>query len=558
MEKILDDEYYDFIISNPMIQEFDTGDNVTALNDRYSLLHVHKDSMDACDLGRHAYDNFPSLFTLTSRVSAEKSGIGNIQRTPDLSLFGLGVIIGIIDTGIDYRHPAFRNHDGSTRILSIWDQTDPSGRAPEGFTFGSEYGMNHINAALKSVDPFTIVPTTDTNGHGTAIASIISGSPNEKQSFTGIVPQTKLAVVKLKEAKQNLKNIFFVPENALCYQESDMILGIRYLLSLSQKLNRPLVLCIALGSSQGGHDGHGAISSYLDSIVNKPRISVSVAAGNEGNNCRHYFHNAAASPYCDEFKLNIGSNDTMFSMEIWPFPPGKIAIELMSPDRETVRSIYYPAPCDCQKSSLNQGRTTIWINNIVLEGHTGDQLILVRFDNPRPGVWFIRVRSIEYESFSFHAWLPSGNLITNETYFYDSTPNTTVTSPGNAKKPLTVTAYNQFNDSILAESGRGYTRSGQVVPDIAAPGYRIPCALPGSLYGSITGTGSAAAHAAGAAAMVMEWGFCKGNHTAVTGNQINRMIIRGAQRNNAYTYPNNIWGYGQIDVYKLFQRISVV
>lgn len=558
MEKILDNEYYDFIISNPLIPAFATGDNVTVLNDRHSLLHVHKNNMEACDMGRQPYDNFPSLFTLTSRISMEKSGIGNIQREPELSLFGMGVLIGIIDTGVDYRHPVFKNQDGTTRILSIWDQTDQNGRAPVGFAFGSEYGRNHINAALKSADPLSIIPATDTNGHGTAIASIISGSPNGERSFTGIVPQTKLAVVKLKEAKQNLKDIFFVPENALCYQESDIILGIRYLISVSQSLNRPLVICIALGSSQGGHDGHGALSSYLDHIVNMTGISVSVAAGNEGNNCRHYFYKGAESPYCDEFNLNVGRNDKMFSMEIWPFPPGNITIEISSPDREIVQSIYYPSPNNCQEFNLASGQTTIWINNIVLEGHTGDQVILVRFDNPSPGVWYVRIRSIEYEPFSFHAWLPSGNLITNETFFYHSTPDTTVTCPGNARNPLTVAAYNQLNDSILEESGRGYTRSGRIVPDIAAPGYRIPCAIPNDLYGTITGSGAAAAHAAGAAAMVMEWGFCKGNHTAVTGNHINRMIIRGAQRNTAYTYPNNIWGYGQIDVYKLFQRISVI
>ncbi|WP_077611029.1 S8 family peptidase [Clostridium sp. Marseille-P2415] len=557
MEKILDNQYYDLIISNAMIPELDTGDNITMLNDHHSLLHIHKNNMESCDLGQHPYENFPSLFTLNSKVSVEKSGIGNIQRLPQLNLFGLGVIIGVIDTGIDYQHPAFRNQDGTTRILSIWDQTDQDGRPPEGFTFGSEYGRNHINTALKSKTPLSMVPITDTHGHGTAIASIISGSPNEKRSFTGIVPQTKLAVVKLKEAKQNLKDIFFVPEKALCYQESDIILGIRYLMSLSEKLNRPIVICIAMGSSQGGHDGNGPISTYLDHLVHLPRTGIAVAAGNEGNRCRHYFHNSTSVPYSNDFNLNIGEYDRKFTMEIWPFPPGKITIEISSPNREYVQSIY-PSISDCQKFSLTFGQTTIWINNILLEGISGDQLILVRFDKPIPGIWHFRIRSIEYEPFSFHSWLPSGNLISNETYFFGSTPDTTITAPGNARNPLTVAAYNQFNNKILEESGRGYTRFGQTNPDIAAPGYRIPCAIPGNEYGVITGTGAAAAHAAGAVAMVMEWGFCKGNNTAVTGNQINRMIIRGAQRFNTYTYPNNIWGYGQIDVYKLFKRISVI
>lgn len=556
MNKIFDNEYYDLIVSNSLVPRFDR-DNITVLNDNYSLIHIQKNNMEACDLGLYPYDNFPSLFTLASKVSIERSGICNTRKHPHLSLMGLGVLIGIIDTGIDYQHPAFKNYDGTTRILSIWDQTDQSGRPPEDFSFGSEYSKNHINTALRSYDPLSIVPTKDTNGHGTAIASIASGAANEKQSFTGVVPQTELVVVKLKEAKQNLKKLFFVPENSLCYQESDIMLGIRYLLSVAQKTDHPIVICIALGSSQGGHGGQGALSSYLDQIVQLPKINVSVAAGNEGKNRRHYFYQSAASPYCNDFNLKIGKNDKKFSMEIWPFPPGKITIEIFSPNREIVRSIP-PSSRDCQKFNLSFGQTTIWINNSLLEGSTGDQLILVRFDNPTHGIWYFQVSSIESEPFSFHAWLPSGNLISNETYFYHSSPDTTITAPGNARNPLTVAAYNQFDDSILEESGRGYSRLGEIVPDVAAPGYHIPCALPGGLYGSITGTGAAAAHAAGAAAMVLEWGFCKGNHTAVTGLQINHMMMRGAYRSDAYTYPNNIWGYGQIDVYKMFQRIAAI
>lgn len=557
MNKILDNEYYDLIISNSLVPGFDTGNNLTVLNDKYSLMHIWKNNMDACDLGRYPYDNFPSLFTLTSKVSIEKSGITNVRRHPDLSLMGLGVAIGIIDTGIDYQHPAFKYHDGTTRILSIWDQADQTGKPPKDFSFGSEYTKKHINTALKSKNPLSMVPTADNNGHGTAIASVIAGSPDEKNSFTGVAPQTELIIVKLKEAKQNLKKLFFAPDNALCYQESDIMLGIRYLLSVSQEKELPLVICIALGSNQGGHDGLGVISSYLEHIVQMPKIDVLVAAGNEGDSRRHYFHHSAATPFRNGFNLKIGSNDKKFTMEIWPFPPGKVSIEIFPPNQEFIQSISPPAGV-CQKFNLSMGQTTIWINNILLEGSTGDQVILLRFDNPTPGIWYFQVTSIENEPFSFHSWLPSGNLISNETYFYQANPSTTITAPGNARNPLTVAAYNQFDGSILGESGKGYSRFGEINPNIAAPGYLIPCALPGNQYGSLTGTGAAAAHAAGASAMVMEWGYCKGNHTTVTGVQINHMIMRGAQRDSTYSFPNESCGYGQIDIYKLFQRISVI
>ena len=180
----------------------------------------------------------------------------------------------------------------------------------------------------------------------------------------------------------------------------------------------------------------------------------------------------------------------------------------------------------------------------------------MRFNNPVQGVWTIRVENLDNEAFSFHAWLPSGDLISEETFFVNSNPDTTITSPGNATYPLTVTAYNQFNDSILPESGRGYTRTGYIKPDIAAPGYQLTCAVPGNSYGSITGSGCAAAQAAGIVAMVFEWAVPRGNYTNITGNDVNRLIIRGAQRNNAFTYPNNIWGYGQIEVNSLFERLT--
>ncbi|MFV0241424.1 MAG: peptidase S8, partial [Lacrimispora sphenoides] len=139
MEKILDNRYYDLIISNAMVPSYNTGDNITTLNDMNSLLHIPKDQMEPCDLGINPYHFFPALYTLESSVSIEKSGIGSVQRTPGLGLIGRGVIVGIVDTGIDYRHPAFKYNDRTTRILSIWDQTQVGSTPPRGFTFGAEY-----------------------------------------------------------------------------------------------------------------------------------------------------------------------------------------------------------------------------------------------------------------------------------------------------------------------------------------------------------------------------------------------------------------------------------
>ncbi|MDW2796813.1 S8 family peptidase [Clostridium boliviensis] len=555
MLKILDNDYYDLIINTISVPSYDTGDNITLLTERSSLLHIPTAEAEPCDLGVRPYSTFPSLYTPESTISIEKSGIGTVQRNPFLNLNGQGVLMGFVDTGIDYLHNAFRNADGTTRIVSIWDQTVQTGTIPEGFTFGSEYNSETINLALSSEDPLSIVPTVDTNGHGTAMASIAAGSYTADQTFTGIVPSSQIIIVKLKEAKNNLKNIFLIPEDAYCFQESDIILGIRYLLLTAQKLSLPLVICIALGTSQGSHDGKGVLSSYLTYLVQLPGVGISVSAGNEGNKQRHYFNSTSVIPFYNDFELRIGEDDKEFWMEIWPYAPERISIDISTPNRESTQRIY-PSIADCRRFNFIFTQSVVWVNNIIFEEETGDQLILIRFLNPQPGVWYFRAQSLEDEPFSFHCWLPNGNLISDNTFFLVPNPDTTITSPGNGVSQLTVTAYNQFTDSILPESSRGYTRTGLVKPDIAAPGYQIPCAVPGNQYGTATGTGAASAHSAGIIAMVLEWGITRRNYTTLTGYDVNRLLIRGAQRSTSDVYPNNVWGYGTINVNNLFERLT--
>lgn len=552
MQKILDENYYDFIIDNSMIPRYSTGDNITLLNDAHSLLHISRSVMDVCDIGRTPYYAFPSVYTLASSASDEISSNKTVENNTNYNLLGQCTLVGIVDTGIDYQHPAFRNADGSTRIVSLWDQTDQSGASPENFTYGTEYSKQQINTALLSNDTLSLVPTVDTIGHGTAIASIISGSIDTKNLFSGIVPYSELVVVKLKEAKKNLRNVFLIPEDELCFQESDVILGIRYLVEEAKKMERPLVICITMGTSQGIHDGQGVMSQYLANLLLLSGVDVSIAAGDEGNRGRHYFGTIDSAPYSTEFQLNIGNDDKKLAMEIWPNIPGRPAIQIISPDRMMTYKIE-PSFNECIKFAFGQG--LVWVNNIIFEEETGQQLIVIRFDQAEPGIWTFLLDSTENQPFYFNSWLPAGNLISDYTYFINASPDTTITNPGNSLNTLTTSAYNQTNGTILVQSGRGYTSNGMVKPDIAAPGYQIPCALPQNRYGTMSGTGAAAAQAAGGIAMVMEWTLCKGNFTSLTGKQINRMIARGAKRSSSYLYPNNVWGYGQLDINGLITRL---
>lgn len=556
MSKIVEEDYYDLIIDNVLVPGYDTGDNITYLNLRNSLLHIRAEKVGLCDLGLYPYNRFPSLYITNSNISLEASGVGNVQRNPYLSLFGQGILVGIVDTGIEYQHPAFRYIDGSSRIVSIWDQTIESKNIPQGFTYGTEYTREVINVALKSENPLELVPTIDDVGHGTAIASVAAGSINIPNNFAGVVPDSELVVVKLKKAKNNLKQIFCVPNDKLCYQESDIILGVRYLVSVAEKLNRPIAICIALGSSQGGHDGSGALSAYITYLSTISRIGISVATGMEANNRRHYYAEVTGEPFTNEFELEVSDKDQMFSMEIWTYTPARVAVDLVTPTGETSKYIY-PELSGCRQTSFIFSQSDVWINNIIFEGDTGEQLILIRFNSAIPGIWKIRLKNLQDEPFSFHAWLPASDLISKDTFFTASNPDTTITSPGNGQRTLTVAGYNQIDNSILIDSGRGYNRLGLIVPDVAAPGYDIPCAVRNMQYGRLTGTGAAAAHATGIMAMIFEWAVPRGLYTSISGNDISRLIIRGANRSLKIAYPNKIWGYGKIDVNSVFENLTI-
>ena len=483
------------VVNNSLSVPMESDAGTTRLNDRYSVIHLPGSEFSMCGLGTYPYHTFPGIYTLNSNISLEQSGINVVRNNPNLSLFGQGILIGIVDTGIEYRHEAFLNPDGSTRLFSIWDQTITDGEPPAGFTFGTEYNKTMINMALRTQEPLAVVPSIDELGHGTMLAGIAAGSKRETDNFSGVAPEAELVVVKLPLAKQLNRKIFSIPSDTVCYQESNIIIGIEYVLSIAQRLNRPLLICIGMGSSQSSHDGLGLFAGTLNQLSALPRIGCCVAAGNEGNLSRHYHGTFTDQIMARTFELRVGEKDKNFFMEIWQRSPSRLMIGISAPTGETFHAIM-PGFSECREYKFLFNPTKIYINNIIVEEESGDQLILIRFNDAVNGIWTIRV------------------------------------------------------NGILPESGRGYTTSGLVEPDIAAPGFALSCpTIAGTnTYGSVTGTGAAAAHAAGAAALLMEWAVLRGNYTTITGRDINRLFIRGAIRDKAVVYPNNVWGYGRLDL----------
>ncbi|HWT26492.1 MAG TPA: S8 family peptidase, partial [Mobilitalea sp.] len=446
--------------------------------------------------------------------------------------------------------------DGTTRIVSIWDQTIQEGQPPTDLVFGTEYSRDQINTALKSGNPSEIVPSKDDVGHGTFLAGIAAGNEDSYNSFSGVATDSELVIVKLKQTKQNLRELYRVPKDAICFQENDIMLGIKYLLSVAQNLGRPLSICIGLGTSQGGHDGRGALGLYLSIINNMEGIAVSVAAGNEGNTRRHYEGFLITGVDKETVELNVGPKEPGFGMEIWSDIPSTFSIELYSPTGEYV-PIITPRLGERRTVRFFFNSTTIEIYFQLLGSRSGSQLVILFFDHPGAGIWRMVINKISRNiDLRYHIWLPMRNFLNEKTYFINSSPFTTLTSPADSNALIVATAYNSLNDSIAPEASRGYTRYGEIVPHFAAPGVGLIGPGQANSYSVRSGTSIAAAHTAGVAAMLLEWGIIKGHLRSMNGIDIKNMLLLGADRDIGGPYPNREWGYGLLDVYGAFERLS--
>lgn len=556
-ERIISEDYGDLIIEyNGDMTVFDEFPDRTVqiINDQYAFVHVPVDFITQDIVYRYGYGVMPTCFGIISEESLESSGVFRLRNIPVFNLQGQGVLIGIIDTGIDYTNPIFSYADNTTRIVSIWDQTIDSDNTPPGMLYGTEYTRDQINTALQSENPLSVVPSTDDNGHGTMIAGIAGGNAVPERNFSGVAPDVEFAVVKLKQAKRFLRNFFFIPENAVCFQETDILLGLIYLYYLSLRLQRPIVICIALGSSQGAHDGLGTLSTYVTVAASTPGIGIIIAAGNEGNARRHYSGKINTATGYDTVELNVGENERGFSMELWGIAPDVYSIDILSPSGEYIPRIAVGRN-EHRVITFIFEETVIYVDFQMVEGQSGEQLILMRFDRPSPGIWKFNVYERGGLNRGFNIWLPMSGFISEGTYFIRSDPYTTILTLGNALNPITVTAYNDADDSLYQNASRGFTAINRIKPEVAAPGVNVTGPTLDKGFADFTGTSVAAAHTAGIAALMFEWGYIRGNIPAMSTVEMRNLLIRGARRDVGAIYPNRDWGYGILDIFNVFDSL---
>lgn len=555
-EAVYSNDYYDFIMEYILETRSELGNScVQKLDENFDILYLPREGNPPLSIKNYSYNAIPALYAPMDESALEVSGILRLQNQPTLGLKGQGVMIGFLDSGIDYESQVFRNSDGSTRIAAIWDQTDRSGTPPGGFIYGSEYRDEQINRALNCEKPKEVVPVTDEDGHGTYMASVAAGSEIPEKNFSGAAPYARIAMVKLKPAKEYLREFYFINPDATAYQENDIMAGVRYLSLLAKERRMPLVICVGLGTDLGGHTGTSPLSTMLNFAALQKEQAVVIAAGNEGNSRHHFLGELAENETVKNVEIDVGANVQGFYVEMWAQVPQRFLVDIISPTGERMPSEYILS--GGREYSFLFEDTKVSVDYRILGILDGSQVIYIRFSKPTQGLWNIRVYQEGEIGKFFHMWLPLEEFLTGEVFFVRSNPDTTITVPSGAVVPMTVGAYDVRDNSTYLRSGRGFAANGTIKPNFVAPGVEVFGAAPGDMFVTRNGTSAASAVTAGAVALMMEWGIVRGNYSAISGIDIKNMLIRSAERDPRRTYPDRAYGWGRLNLYRAFEEIRI-
>lgn len=562
-EMIYSNAYSDYAIN--FLKGFEGAEEVyrtgcvNVVDPKIAMLHIPRPDDYLTLLERTPYSYIPKLFGLMDSSNIEAIGVKSVQNPNYINLDGKNVIVGVVDTGIDYQNSLFFDMQGRSRIGVIWDQTltglEKSDEIPSPY-YGTAFSGRQIQEAVDSENPLEAVPSNDTNGHGTYITGVAAGGRDRQNDFMGIASEAEIAVVKLKTAKPYLKEFYGVEENVEAYSETDLIYAVEYLYRYALSRNRPISIVIGLGSSNGGHLGYTFLEQYLSILLENVWIMVSAPAGNEGSERLHYAGNVSENMEYELVELNVGEGQENLTLEIWGRAPTTFAIGIVSPQGERLERIP-PRFGQEEAVQLPLTRSEIYVAYQMVEIYTGEELIFVRLRRPTPGIWTFQVYADEGRQRNFNIWLPLRQFLRPDTYFLNPDPGNTITAPGDAPLVMTMTAYNHRNGSIYARAGRGFNTREQVKPDLAAPGVQITGPGLRDNFVERSGTSVAAAHSAGVMALFLQWNIEHAQLGYFYARQIQSFFYKGAVREEEYVYPNPIWGYGIMNLANVFGQFRL-
>lgn len=488
------------------------------------------------------------------------------MRTPFLN--GRGVLLAVLDSGITWDLEVFRKADGSTRIRYLWDQTVSEetgdvryGKMPDGFSIGTEYTAEEINAALQmhTWDRYRLIPSRDLTGHGTAVAGIAAGRSADGL-YTGATPEAELIVVKLGSPRNNGGVEEGFPRT------TEILRGVTYALRKARQLNMPLVINLSFGNSYGSHDGSSLLERFLDNASEIGKTVICVGSGNEGAARGHFAGNIARD---SRVELAVGNYERNLNIQLWKNYSDVFRIRLQAPGGEEAEL----------STNIQGGKYTLELEQTRILVYLGEPLpyavaqeiyldmIPAEGSYINAGIWTIRLEPVVTVTGQYYLYLPAGSGIGESTGFYRATPQVTLTIPSTAAKVITVGAYDPVYDTYADFSGRGYADSTRTIgvaaagltkPDLVAPGVNIQAP---DVYGSftpVTGTSFATPIVSGAAALLMEWGIVRGNDPFLYGEKVKAYFRKGARPLRGETeYPNDRVGYGKLCVAESFPNTIV-
>ncbi len=510
------------------------GIQVVELQNEFAIVTIREDLIERLS-------EFPQIEFIEKpkrlffQIENEKlvSCITQVQRAP-YNLTGRGVLVGIIDSGIDYANPVFRNADGTTRIRNLWDQS-LSENPPEGYVIGTEYTSEQINEALRQPtmqERLQIVPSQDISGHGTAVAGVAAGSSRD---YRGVAYESDLIVVKL-----GISKLDGFPRT------TELMQAIDYVIRKALEYQMPIAINISFGNTYGAHDGSSLLEQFIQDIANRWKNVICIGTGNEGNTAGHI---AGILDENEEvqIELAIQENEVSLNVQIWKAYYDVMDISLESPSGVRIGPI---------QEILGSQRFRIGETEILLyygepSPYSIDQEIYIDFlprtDYINSGVWKIILTPREIISGNYVLWLPSQNVLNSGTGFLSPIAQGSLTIPSTAFRTIGVGAYNSNTMTYADFSGRGL--GARIKPDLVAPGVGIRAPMPRGGFGEFSGTSFATPFVTGGAALLMQWGIVDGNDAFLYGEKVKAYMQRGAREILGFEeYPNQIVGYGALCV----------
>ncbi|MCD8084034.1 MAG: S8 family serine peptidase [Clostridiales bacterium] len=506
------------------------GVSVEELSAGFAILTVPESLVDRVSgLSQIEYVEKPKrLFFAVNRAKA--ASCLNVMQEQPWGLTGRGVMTAILDSGIDYFHEDFRNADGTTRILGLWDQN-----------LGRSFTREEINRALETGSRSLgreLVPTTDLSGHGTAVAGIAAGNGREENGkYRGVAYESELLIVKLGTERPD-----GFPRTTELMRAAD------YAVRTSSELGLPAAINISIGNTYGSHDGSSFLESFLNTIGRYGRTAIIVGSGNEGASGGHA-SGVLGQRLTDRVELSVAPYETGFSVQLWKAYTDQFSVSMQTPSgeilgpiserlgpsrfhwRSTQILIYYGKPSPYSQSQ------EIYFDLMPDEGSYVES-----------GIWTFLLTPQRVIEGKYDFWLPSARSLNTSTQFLKPTPDTTLTIPSCAAGVITVGACHSMGNTYADFSGRGYTRlTNQVKPDLVAPGVGLMAPAVGGGYKAVTGTSFAAPVVTGSAALMMQWGMVDGNDPYLYGEKLKAYLHRGAKPlAGIESYPNPATGYGAL------------